>query len=96
MRLTARLVKLETALIAGIKEPYREALEQDFRDWITHDPQAKEILQREYKYCVSKGYPTLDTETLDFYERLEDPVFHGMIREQLAAFDQYLRTRRAV
>lgn len=95
MKLTARLLKLE---IENSKRqhnvnPFDEARYQELEDWIKDDPRAKELIKREFDYCMGKGYPRNDP---DFYDELEDPVFWEMVRETLATFDEYLRGRLLV
>lgn len=95
MKLTARLERLEIAYSKKRTDvnPFDEARYQEFEDWIRDDPRAKDLIKREFDYCMDKGYPKDDPE---FFDQLDDPVFWKMVEEQLAAFAEYLRGRLAL
>jgi hypothetical protein len=95
MRLAARLEKLEYAINKNNpgRNPFDEARYQEFEDWVMNDPKAKELLKREFDYCMERGYPQNEME---FYDELDDPVFWEMGKETLDAFDKYLRGRVTV
>jgi hypothetical protein len=91
MNLSARITKLETLSLSNQKvNPFDEARYQEFEDWVRGDPRAKDLIKREFDYCMDKGYPRNDD---DFYDELDDPLFWDMTRETLAAFDNYLKGR---
>lgn len=92
MTIRSRLDKLEELVYKQRSDNNMidEAMYQQFEDWVMTDPRAKELIKREFDYCMERDYPRNDP---DFYDELEDPAFWELVNETSTAFDDYLKAR---